>query len=230
MATFYRRHSGSFTGRIEPTALEAGLHVVVRRYFQRHPDERGTRLERRAAARIHVELATFYLHRGLPARSLRELRSAMALDPRDAAGLMAHRLFHLGSTAGRVAANRLGGASGPGLENGTTDTPRLQPSSIPPPSGCSSRLVPLGQRAGRKVGWGRRAADWDTESLLPLRPRRRKGARPAEGYRDQRAGRGSGRPRPERGRRPPPSGAPRARVRPPRRPRARACARQALAA
>lgn len=80
IATHYRMH-----GAMNSRNLEEGIRgygLVVERYFERHPERRGTRLERRAIALYHlfaaVHLAT-ELHRRRDGWG--HLRRALALDP-----------------------------------------------------------------------------------------------------------------------------------------------------
>jgi glycosyltransferase involved in cell wall biosynthesis len=87
-ALFYRRHedaaSAGALGSPESIRLgEEGMRSVIQRYFERHPDQRGTRLDRKAhasvelvMARTHREAYLAYLGhalRGDPAGTAREL-------------------------------------------------------------------------------------------------------------------------------------------------------------
>jgi glycosyltransferase involved in cell wall biosynthesis len=80
IVTHYRMHSGMNSRNIEEGIRGYGL--VVDRYFDRHPEQRGKRFHRRARALFHlfaaVQLATA-LHRRRAA--LRELVQAIVLDP-----------------------------------------------------------------------------------------------------------------------------------------------------
>jgi glycosyltransferase involved in cell wall biosynthesis len=73
IATYYRKHAGSLT-----TVAAAEEARVVEKYFERHPEQRGTGLERRAYARLEATLARAYLARGSAkngaAAALRSLR------------------------------------------------------------------------------------------------------------------------------------------------------------
>lgn len=90
IATYYRRHGGAQTAKLAQ-ALEFEP-LVVDRYFERHPEQRGTRLERRARAqllRVRSELGPqLGLSRGA---RLRLLGEAFALDRPGTAGHVAHR-------------------------------------------------------------------------------------------------------------------------------------------
>jgi hypothetical protein len=57
---------------------------MMNRYFERHPERRGTGLERRAAATRHAIGARAYASRGMLGPSLRRLGRSIALDPRAA--------------------------------------------------------------------------------------------------------------------------------------------------
>ena len=101
IATFYRRHGGAQTSN-----LAASLdyeRLVVDRYFERHPEQVGTRLERRARAQLLRVRATAYgtLGKGRSAQ-LQALRQAFALDR---SGTTAH-LLRGTARAGRRALSR----------------------------------------------------------------------------------------------------------------------------
>jgi glycosyltransferase involved in cell wall biosynthesis len=90
VTTYYRKHPGGATA-----AAEAGVEaarVVVARYFERHPEERGTALERRAQARVAALSARIYLTHRQPLPSLRCLGYALARDPRAVGQEVAHAL------------------------------------------------------------------------------------------------------------------------------------------
>jgi len=80
VATHYRMH-GRMNSRNVPEGIR-GYRLVVERYFERHPEQRGTRLHRRADALYHlfaaVQLATsLRCYRA----ALAELARAVARDP-----------------------------------------------------------------------------------------------------------------------------------------------------
>jgi glycosyltransferase involved in cell wall biosynthesis len=83
VATTYRRHEASATARAE-TGQDGPLRVI-QKYFDRHPEQRGTRLERRAHARVHLTAADHLLFHRSYRPFLRELAAAARLDPRAAA-------------------------------------------------------------------------------------------------------------------------------------------------
>jgi hypothetical protein len=88
VATFYRRHPGSLTANVV-RALECES-VVVDRYFERHPEEAGTKLEREARAKLLLVKARAHASTGIPrAERLRLIREAWMLHP----GRAAEELF-----------------------------------------------------------------------------------------------------------------------------------------
>jgi glycosyltransferase involved in cell wall biosynthesis len=90
IATYYRTHSG-----MNSRDVEQGVHgyrLVVDRYFERHPHERGKALEKRARVGFHL-FATIQCVTRLrrPGAALRHLWRAFALDPMEAlSGLGGH--------------------------------------------------------------------------------------------------------------------------------------------
>jgi GT2 family glycosyltransferase len=75
----YRRH-GSARTRDHQAGLRSAA-LVVERYFERHPEQRGTRLERRAQAMLEAVAARVLATRGEPRAALRHARRALRLDP-----------------------------------------------------------------------------------------------------------------------------------------------------
>ena len=101
VATLYRTHERMSSKNV----LEGirGYGIVVERYFQRHPDERGGALERRALAGYHVFAALQYATRlGNRRKALGHLGRALARDP----------LATTGSLARATAAAATGAATG----------------------------------------------------------------------------------------------------------------------
>lgn len=82
-ATFYRKHPASATADIG--AGEAGGARVLEKYFTRHPDQRGTPLERRARARLEAMLARAEATHGRPGPAVRRFARAVGLHPSAAA-------------------------------------------------------------------------------------------------------------------------------------------------
>jgi glycosyltransferase involved in cell wall biosynthesis len=79
VATYYRKHVGSATADVG--AGEAGGRRVLDKYFERHPEQRGTRLERKAEARLEAMLARVAATHGRPREALGRLARALRLDP-----------------------------------------------------------------------------------------------------------------------------------------------------
>jgi lincosamide nucleotidyltransferase A/C/D/E len=84
IVAYYRRHAGSITGRakVDTTMGDQAARRVVKRFFERHPEARGTGLEREAMARIHATAARRHATHGELGPSLRRLGRSFALDPR----------------------------------------------------------------------------------------------------------------------------------------------------
>jgi glycosyltransferase involved in cell wall biosynthesis len=79
IAVRYRRHPDSATADVA-----AGLRateVVVSRYFDRHPDQRGTPLERRASGSLAAIAARVQATHGAPRAALRSIARAARLNP-----------------------------------------------------------------------------------------------------------------------------------------------------
>lgn len=80
VATLYRRHGSSLTGDVE--AGEHGCRLVIDRYFERHPEERGSPLEREARARVALIFARAWAEQGERSRAAGLLLEATRLRPR----------------------------------------------------------------------------------------------------------------------------------------------------
>jgi hypothetical protein len=97
IATFYRRH-----GEAQTAKLDAVLHfeaLVVDRYFERHPERIGTRLERRARAQLLRVRADTGAALGQGRRQrLRDLEQAFSMDR---AGTVAHVLRRAAASSQR---------------------------------------------------------------------------------------------------------------------------------
>jgi glycosyltransferase involved in cell wall biosynthesis len=78
-ATFYRRHPGGLTADLEEAAR--GAEQVVDRYFERHPEQRGTPLERKARARLLAHTGRASVTHGEVAKGLARLARAGVRDP-----------------------------------------------------------------------------------------------------------------------------------------------------
>jgi hypothetical protein len=79
VATNYRRHQGGLTS--DPAAGERGAQSVVAGYFERHPEQRGTRIERQARARMLAHIGRVYATHGQLGKGLRDLAAAARHDP-----------------------------------------------------------------------------------------------------------------------------------------------------
>ena len=79
IATLYRRHGAAATA--DPHHGVEGARRVVARYFERHPEARGTALERRAEASLEAFVARVMLTHGRRREGLRLLRRAVRLQP-----------------------------------------------------------------------------------------------------------------------------------------------------
>lgn len=77
----YRRHSASQTRTAGVADAEVAARRVVRRYFERHPDLRGSRLERRAEAAVDIDKALGYADAHDTRASLRRISRAARRDP-----------------------------------------------------------------------------------------------------------------------------------------------------
>jgi glycosyltransferase involved in cell wall biosynthesis len=76
----YRRHDEAATTDIE--AGEAGARRVLKRYFERHPQHRGTRLERRAEVSLDAIFARVLLTHGQARLGAHRAMRALICDPR----------------------------------------------------------------------------------------------------------------------------------------------------
>jgi glycosyltransferase involved in cell wall biosynthesis len=81
VATLYRRHGGSRTGLAALAVGEEDRLRVIERYFARHPEQRGSRLERRALAAAALDQAAAYVAIGERREAARRLRRAAPRDP-----------------------------------------------------------------------------------------------------------------------------------------------------
>ncbi len=79
VAALYRRHPGGVTAN--PTAGAKAAERVVARYFERHPEQRGTALERKARARSLAHAGVSTPRIGAPAKPSPRLARAARLDP-----------------------------------------------------------------------------------------------------------------------------------------------------
>jgi glycosyltransferase involved in cell wall biosynthesis len=80
VATRYRRHPASLTADL--AAGRAAATAIVRSYFERHPEQRGTAVERRAEAMLHARDARIHASRRRPLPAALAAARAAARDPR----------------------------------------------------------------------------------------------------------------------------------------------------
>jgi glycosyltransferase involved in cell wall biosynthesis len=79
VAARYRRHPGGATAN--PAAGAEAAERVVARYFERHPEQRGTALERMARARSLAHAGRIYAMHRRPGKAASTLARAARLDP-----------------------------------------------------------------------------------------------------------------------------------------------------
>ena len=79
VAARYRRHGGGLTANAD--AGERGARMVVDRYFERHPEQRGSRLHERADARLAAHTGRVQAMHGRRRHGLRTMVSAARRDP-----------------------------------------------------------------------------------------------------------------------------------------------------
>jgi glycosyltransferase involved in cell wall biosynthesis len=78
-ATYYRTHGGQITANIP--RCEAGMELVIDRFVDRHPEYRGSSLERLARAEARLKSARSYRGRGDHGDALRRVADAAKLAP-----------------------------------------------------------------------------------------------------------------------------------------------------
>lgn len=89
VVTRYRRHPSSVTKRARVTAGAEAGRLVLDRYFERHPDQVGTALERRAYSNLHIDRARAHAWAREPGAALRQLGLAARRDPVTASAALA---------------------------------------------------------------------------------------------------------------------------------------------
>jgi glycosyltransferase involved in cell wall biosynthesis len=77
----YRRHSSSITKSADVAAGARAGRLVLDRYFARHPEQRGSSLERRAYSRLHLDRARAHASLGERRPAARQLALAARRDP-----------------------------------------------------------------------------------------------------------------------------------------------------
>lgn len=105
VVTRYRKHGAATTANVAGGVR--GGHRVLEEYFGRHPELRGTRLERRARARLDAMLARAQLMHGAPvaavgsaARSLRRHPPALVEEVRQSLPALRSRMLRGRSAVG----------------------------------------------------------------------------------------------------------------------------------
>jgi glycosyltransferase involved in cell wall biosynthesis len=78
----YRRHPQSKTGTADIAAGEEAWRQLIARYFARHPEQSGTRLERRAWAAVDLSKGCAYRHAGHYREAFHRLVRALPRNPR----------------------------------------------------------------------------------------------------------------------------------------------------
>jgi glycosyltransferase involved in cell wall biosynthesis len=91
IVTRYRRHASSVTMRADVASGAAAGRLVLDRYFERHPDQRGTHLERQAYVRMHLDRARAHAASGQRRQSVWNLAAAARRDPLAVLGVGARR-------------------------------------------------------------------------------------------------------------------------------------------
>ncbi|MEA2282210.1 MAG: hypothetical protein QOK21_2817 [Solirubrobacteraceae bacterium] len=81
VVTRYRRHGDSVTRTADVAAGGRAGRMVLAGYFARHPEQRGTALQRRAYLRLHLDRAGAHRARREWRAAARELRAAARRDP-----------------------------------------------------------------------------------------------------------------------------------------------------
>jgi hypothetical protein len=81
VVTRYRRHPSSITRSADVAAGADAGRLVLDRYFARHPEQRGTSLERRAYTRLHIDRARAHASLGERRPAARQLALAARRDP-----------------------------------------------------------------------------------------------------------------------------------------------------
>lgn len=79
----YRRHGAGMTADVPQSERDA--RTLIDRYFERHPEQRGTRLHRHARARVALDFAEAHAHAHDYQRAARLLAEAVRVTPRRAA-------------------------------------------------------------------------------------------------------------------------------------------------
>jgi glycosyltransferase involved in cell wall biosynthesis len=107
VVSLYRRHPASVTKSARVAAGAQAGKLVLDRYFDRHPEQRGSPLERRAYSNLHIDRARAHAWARQPQLALRQLGMAARRDPFAASAALARfggeRLVDLTARAQRRA-------------------------------------------------------------------------------------------------------------------------------
>ncbi|MDQ3569406.1 MAG: glycosyltransferase [Actinomycetota bacterium] len=82
VATYYRRHATGATSKIDIEEGQVVAQEVVRRWFERHPEQLSSARRRQAEAMLDAMAARVYLTRGRPAAAIPKVVRSLLLDPR----------------------------------------------------------------------------------------------------------------------------------------------------
>jgi glycosyltransferase involved in cell wall biosynthesis len=103
VVTLYRRHPTSITKSARVAAGADAGRLVLERYFERHPEQRGSALERHAYTNLHILRARSHAVAGERRLALRQLARAARRDPPAALALVArHELERLRDLSARA--------------------------------------------------------------------------------------------------------------------------------
>jgi len=101
IASYYRKHATSATADIDAGVQSA--RRIVRGYFERHPEQRETRLQQRADASLEAALARTYFARGERRAAFAAARRSVGLDARALPSEVGRSLPALVGLARRIA-------------------------------------------------------------------------------------------------------------------------------
>jgi glycosyltransferase involved in cell wall biosynthesis len=86
---YYRRHGRSLSRTADVAAGEIARRLLIRKYFERHPEQRGSSLERRAISSMYLDRARAYWHLGQYPAAIPRLVRGLATDPVGGTGALA---------------------------------------------------------------------------------------------------------------------------------------------
>jgi glycosyltransferase involved in cell wall biosynthesis len=104
IAGYYRKHGTSATADIDAGVQAA--RRIVRGYFDRHPEERNTRLAKRAEASLEAALVRIYVTRGERRAALAAARRSLSFDVRALPSELTRSLPALAAAARRATRRR----------------------------------------------------------------------------------------------------------------------------